>query len=43
MQFTGSFLTLYFRINSMKQTLLSVCSKVLLLVRLWDLKIILVK
>ena len=43
MQFIESFLTLYFRINSMKQTLSSVCSKDLLLVRLWDLKTILVK
>ena len=43
MQFIESFLTLYFRINSMKQTLLSACSKVLLLVRLLDLKIILAK
>ena len=37
-----SSLTLYFRINSMKQILLSACSKVLLLVKLWGLKIILV-
>ena len=43
MQFIESFLTLYFRINSMNQTLLSACSKVLLLVKLWGLKIILVK
>lgn len=43
MQFIESFLTLYFRINNMKQILLSACSKVLLLVELWGLKIILVK
>ena len=43
MQFIESFLTLYFRIYSMNQTLLSACSKVLLLVKLWGLKIILVK
>lgn len=32
-----------FPYNSMNQTLLSACSKVLLLVKLWGLKIILVK
>ena len=37
MQFIESFLTLYFRINSMNRTLLSAFLKVLLLVRLYHL------